>query len=312
MAASSSADDIVVDGFKDIAKRQNLDSVMVEAPGRKRFQQVWVKTSSNGGVSTESYDPEKYGPKTWAAPLSLLPLDNEKVPDPEAKLFLEVGLAYADDPRKGLPKGSSGGKARSTKKKDKEPGRRKEEIMMRVFTPVTEHLQEQNKFYGGCLPSDDRLQHFLITADSVFFYPEFHENVAVDIPQKEFGRAVLRNTRMAAAINKTTQRPSTATIAPDELSKRLTAHPLVVTQSEHLASSLRLQWDLYRQTQDTAYAKAMMASLEQAHTDLKYGPDTSTDGITNFMDFDEPLADDKAEGLCQEIKVSFQVRLLDQ
>ncbi|KKY29422.1 hypothetical protein UCDDA912_g10654 [Diaporthe ampelina] len=261
MAASSSAGDVVVDGFNDIAKRQNLDSVMVEAPGRERFQQ--------------------------------------------AKLFLEVGLAYADDPKMGLPKGASGNKARSTKKKDKQPGRRRDVRMMRVFTPVTDYLQEQNKFYGGCLPMNGRLHHYLITADCVFFYPEFYEDVAVDIPQKDFGKAILRNTRIAAAINKTTQRPTTAIITPDELSKKLTAHPLVVTQSEHLASSLRLQWDLYRQTQDTAHVKAMMASLEKAHTDLKYGPDTSTDGITNFMDFDEPLADDKAEVLCHEIKSNY-------
>lgn len=311
MAASSSADDIVEDGFKDIAKRQNLDAVMVEANGRKRFQKVWLWTPTDDAVSTTSYDVAKHGPDK-GLPLSLLPDDNEKVPAPKTKEFLEVGLAYAGDPKKGLPKGASTNKARNIKKKDKEPSRRNDEMMMRVFTPVTEYLKEQNKVYIGCEPLGGRLHHYLISIDCVFFYPEFYEDIPESTPQKEFGKQIMRNIRTAAAINKTTQRPTTAIITPDELSKKLTAHPLVVTQSEHLASSLRLQWDLYDQTKDTDYVKAMMASLEEAHPDLKYGPNTSTDGIANFMDFKVPLEDEKAEALCHEIKVSFYIRLLNQ
>lgn len=301
---------MVEDGFKDIAKRFNLDAVLVEAPGRVRFQKVWLWTASNGNLSTMNYDPAEHGPDK-GTPLLLLPDNDEKVPAPDTREFLEVGLVYADDPKKALPKGASGNKARNAKKKDKEPVRRQNEFI-RVFTPVTEYIQESNKVYIGCQPIAGRLNHYLGSAECVFFYPEFYEGISEDTPQKEFGRRIMRNARVAAAINKTAQRSTATVITPDELSKKLTAHPLVVTQPEHLSSFLRLQWDLYERTKDTDFAKAMIASLEQAHPDLKYGPDTSTDGITNFMCFDEPLADDKAETLCHELKASLRVRLLDQ
>lgn len=311
MAASSSAGDIVTDGLDDIAKRMNLDAVMVEVVGRERFQKAWLWTGSNGGCSTTNYDPAKHGPDKGQE-LKLHLHENETIPHPNAREFLEIGLVYASDTRKGLKKDPSGNKALSAKKKDKEPGRRNDEFMMRVFTPIVSHIQDQNKCYVGCLPMDGRLNQQLVKAECVFFYPEFREGIPETTPQTQFGKRIMANIRVAAAVNKSAQRSTNVVITADQLSKKLTAHPLVVTQAEHLVSSLTLKWDLYLQTGDIACVRAMIKDLEQAHPDLKFGPGTSIEGLANFMDFENPIPDESVETLKDEIRVSRHVHFLDR
>lgn len=302
MAEGSPSTEIVADGQKDFAKRPNLDCMMVEAPGRQRFQKVHLWTTFNGGITTDTYNPDKHGPDK-AGKCPILPTELELIPATQStREFLEVGLVFGDDPQKNMPKGAAGNKARAAEKKGKEIQRRPD-VMMRAFTPVTDYIQEQNKVYIGCQPKGGRLNHFLGKADCVFFYSEFHEGIPDRTPKKQISSMILQKTREAAARNKTTEKPTVAVVTPDQPSKKRTAHPIVVTQSEHHSSMLLFQLGLYEMTKDAKYINTMAKILEGKLPDLKYGPDTSTGGITCFMDFTKELAWDKAELLSKELKV---------
>lgn len=120
-----------------------------------------------------------------------------------------------------MPKGAAGNKARAAEKKRKEIQRRPD-VMMRAFTPVTDYIKKQNKVYIGCHPEGGRLNHFLGTADCVFYYSEFYEGIPDGTPKKQISRMILQNTREAAARNKTIERLAIAVTTPDQLSKTST------------------------------------------------------------------------------------------
>lgn len=123
-------------------------------------------------------------------------------------------------------------------------------------------------------------------------------------PSKERLVDITAVCKAQAAINKTAAGRPTTVVATDEVEKRLTAHPLVITKAEHLASVLALQFSLFERTQEESYLKAMVDTVGNIHSDLKYGPHTSTEGINAFMDFEEELTNELALLLISELKVS--------
>lgn len=109
--------------------------------------------------------------------------------------------------------------------------------------------------------------------------------------------------RWHAAKNKTVQTRPTVEIQKDDVQKFLRKHALVITESEHLSSMIVLQLTLFQLTGDKTYLQAMAKSLENAGPDLQYGPGTSTDGVSSFLDFRDPLPKDMAQLVMTELQV---------
>ncbi|KAF4452840.1 hypothetical protein F53441_4395 [Fusarium austroafricanum] len=111
------------------------------------------------------------------------------------------------------------------------------------------------------------------------------------------------NCRKAAALDKTSETRMAASLVPNLLEKIATAHPLVVTQPEHLATKLVLTWHTFMMSgsKDKSFIDMMLDTMESCSVDLKYGPQTRTDGETAFFDFDSELTRAQADELHGEM-----------
>ncbi|KAG5785942.1 hypothetical protein H9Q73_000380 [Fusarium xylarioides] len=95
------------------------------------------------------------------------------------------------------------------------------------------------------------------------------------------------NCRKAAAIDKTSETRMAASLVPSLVKKVATAHPLVVTQPEHLASKLMLTWSTFKMSgaTDTSFIDMMLATMEDCRGDLRYRPQTRTDAEVTAQNF---------------------------
>ncbi|KAH7482884.1 hypothetical protein FOMA001_g7245 [Fusarium oxysporum f. sp. matthiolae] len=94
-----------------------------------------------------------------------------------------------------------------------------------------------------------------------------------------------------------------ASLVADLIEKIATAHPLVVTQPEHLASKLVLTWHTFLMSgaKDKSFIDMMLHTLESSSVDLKYGPQTRNDGETAFFDFDSELTEAQSVEVIREM-----------
>ncbi|KAL7759419.1 hypothetical protein ACKLNR_009509 [Fusarium oxysporum f. sp. zingiberi] len=94
-----------------------------------------------------------------------------------------------------------------------------------------------------------------------------------------------------------------ASLVADLIEKIATAHPLVVTQPEHLASKLVLTWHTFMMSgaKDKSFIDMMLHTLESSSVDLKYGPQTRNDGETAFFDFDAELTEAQSVEVIREM-----------
>lgn len=271
-----------------------------EATGRQRFQRVWLWGSTNTGrSSTVPYDPTT----DVSEGAQVLPGALEQVSADNAKEYLEVGIIFGKEPRLHLTSKSGKNKQRDAEREARGILRR-DDSAMRVFTPITEYIPVQTKLYVGCLPVMGRLDPRTIQIDSVFIYPEFWEGVDLSESLKERRAAVMRKFKTSAAVNKTEAPRAAAPIAADQTSKKLSTHPLAVTEAEaeHIASTVASQWPMSLDTED-----GEVKTLGDAQPDLKYSP---TEGVSAFMEFGEPLEDVDAEKLKDELEVHLLFTIL--
>ncbi|KAF5600416.1 hypothetical protein FPANT_2431 [Fusarium pseudoanthophilum] len=284
----------IEDGYWDLAKNRDHLQMRVEVDGRIPFQHVHLwssgeeeKTGSGRmKTSTEQYKPLTHGPAVTPCPKT--PTGAELVSDPKVtKEYVEVGLVPGDDPKKYSNVGTSTNST-STKGKGKQTGSailQRDENAMRVYIPVSEKLNPQAKFY---------------------------EDVGGD--RRNRVKALSENCRKAAALDKTSETRMAASLVPDLLEKISTAHPLVVTQPEHLASKLVLTWLTFiiSGAKDNAFIKMMLATMEDCRGDLRYGPQTRTDAESAFFDFSCELSRAQSDELHEKVaRLNPKLRCVD-
>ncbi|RGP80496.1 hypothetical protein FLONG3_1330 [Fusarium longipes] len=109
--------------------------------------------------------------------------------------------------------------------------------------------------------------------------------------------------RKMAPNEETTNVRMQASIVSGLVEKVATAHPLVVTKTEHLATKLVLIWHTFMVTgaKDDSFLDVMTSALENCCPDLKYGPHTRTDGKTAFFNFDNDINEEQAVELIREM-----------
>lgn len=181
-AAASSSWVPVKNGTKDVAKTIGLEKMMIEAEGRRPFQQVYLwsgaqdesddgRKSGKSKSTNEMFRPEHDGPGPLG-PYAKLPGQLELAHGKHTKAYLEVGIVIGDNPEQYKATGKS-----RDKQRDQERKRRgvlpRADGAMRVFVPVTEETAGSAKYYVGVKLTDGRLFPRVIQGDCVFFYPEF-------------------------------------------------------------------------------------------------------------------------------------------
>ncbi|CAK7226404.1 hypothetical protein SCUCBS95973_006188 [Sporothrix curviconia] len=263
--------DIVSDGHLDVCMRSSGEKMKSEASGRKKFQKSNLETA--GGGSNLSYNPDK---DSNATPSPKLPSENELIATKTTTQYLEVGLVFGKDPGKYLTKGIP-----RNKNHEQEMEKRgllpRDEFAMRVFTPMTDTIKMQAKFYVVCKSLDGRPKVRVVKAETVFFYPEFWAGI-------------------------------------DHLPTALPKHPSTTTAPNDLAPKVRLLDTMYKATGDDKYLAVAMAAIKKANGSGLYGPQTSTEGVDAFLVFGEELTQELAskasEGLRTELDLDVEPKLL--
>ncbi|KAF5700424.1 hypothetical protein FMUND_14336 [Fusarium mundagurra] len=281
-------------GYSDLAKNRDFLQMRVEVDGRIPFQRVHLWSSGEEGktgtgrmkASTEQYKPSVHGPTVTPCPKA--PTGEELIGDPKVtKEYVEVGLVAGDDPKKysnreATTKSTSGkGKGKQT-----DPAiLRRDENAMRVYIPVSEKLNPQAKFF---------------------------ENVSGD--RRNRVKMLSENSRKAAALDQTSETRMAASLVPSLVEKISTAHPVVVTQPEHLATKLVLTWNTFIMSgaKDESLIDMLLATVEDSSVDLKYGPQTRTDGESAFFDFSCELTRAQSDELREEVaRLNSKLRGID-
>ncbi|KAI2632614.1 hypothetical protein GGS26DRAFT_591053 [Hypomontagnella submonticulosa] len=196
---------------KNFALTIGLERMRIGAPGRKRFQQcyLWTTTDEKIGpndrkkATTYHYDPRRDKP-TDKKPCPTLPGKQELTPHQDTKLYLEVGLVIGDEPGKCKPTKAG----RRSKETDEERSRRtfpRDKTTLRAFIPVNDYIQPQAKFYVGCRLLNGRLFPRVIEVASIFFYPEFWTGLDIQKPAKQRLLDMTSACKHAAAVHKMTE-----------------------------------------------------------------------------------------------------------
>lgn len=145
---------------KPISRKVN--SSRRSAPGRQRFQKIYVRKSGAGGKTTALYKPEEDAPAANNL-VSILPTKEKIESRAETMEFLVVGLVLAGN----LLQYSTQGSSRSRDKKgDEERAARgvlaAERNVLRAIVPTTEFISTSSiKYYvASCMqPVARSLQH---------------------------------------------------------------------------------------------------------------------------------------------------------
>ncbi|KAM0265547.1 hypothetical protein ACHAPA_007698 [Fusarium lateritium] len=280
----------VEDGYRDLAQNRDYLQMRVEVDGRIPFQRVHLWSSGEEEktgtgrmkTSNDQYKPLIHGPTVIKCPKA--PRGDELIRNSKVtKEYVEVGLIVGDDPEKysnkGTPTKGTPTKGTPTKGKGRQNDPiilRRDENAMRVFISVSEKLNPQAKFFDDV--SGDRRTRVKILSE---------------------------NCRKAAALDKTSETRMAASLVPNLVEKIATAHPLVVTQPEHLATKLVLTWHTFMMSgsKDKSFIDMMLTTMEDCSVDLKYGPQTRTDGESAFFDFNSELTRAQSDELHREIAV---------
>lgn len=303
----------------EIARRIDYRTVRIEVPDREPLETIYLRKPAQKGKQQEdkatimAYKFERDGPSIKKCPIT--PAAMEFVPAGEDTLAcIEVGLIHGDDPKKfkATVGGATGTGVKPIQTQAEMYGKAEPRgtDMMRVFLRRTAFINTTApKFYAGCLPGPDgRLEMRLISADFIYFYPEvwaagdnFDPNTRMN--QRAAKVMVIKACRELAALD-AVQAPSEGiTITKDRIDKIKAAKPLEVTEDEHLVALLGLQLNMFEICNDGGYLDVMINTAENSHPDFRFSRATKTQGANAFMSFNEPLSDEDASSLVQELQV---------
>ncbi|KAG5752331.1 hypothetical protein H9Q70_005035 [Fusarium xylarioides] len=110
-------------------------------------------------------------------------------------------------------------------------------------------------------------------------------------------------SHQAAALDNTSESRMTASLVSSLGEKVATAHPLVATKPEHLATKLVLTWSTFKMSgaKDKSLIDMMLATMEDCRVDLKYGLQTGTDAEIAFFDFSSEFTRAQSDELHEEV-----------
>lgn len=197
--ASHGTKNPIKNGKKDIARRYGGMAVMTEAVGRVPLQTHHLWASSKGKATAKPYNPMADGPTVAKCPI--LPNKLELIPDGDrTKEYIEVGLVFGEDPRRGMS--STAGRVKASASKQEIKPLERGEHMMRVFLARTEFIERNIKYYVGCRPEGGRLWPRIVSLDTIFFYPEFWRDIAANDSLKLRRLKLSEACKRHAAFNK--------------------------------------------------------------------------------------------------------------
>ncbi|KAF5548326.1 hypothetical protein FPHYL_9941 [Fusarium phyllophilum] len=147
---------------------------------------------------------------------------------------------------------------------------------------------------------------------SSFFIPETiprsfdtwcHAATLSASPLKMSGNGDAEDSHQAAALDNTSESRMTASLVYSLGEKVATAHPLVATKPEHLATKLVLTWSTFKMSGaiDKSFIDMMLATMEDCRVDLKYGLQTGTDAEIAFFDFSSEFTRAQSDELHVEV-----------
>ncbi|KAF2486529.1 hypothetical protein BDY17DRAFT_321315 [Neohortaea acidophila] len=202
--------DLIANGWDDIATSIHGEQMRVEADGRKPLQFVYLRTEPDKGkvrkgksqtaTTNITYDPVEDRPAGMT--ITKLPDPRELVEGDETYRYLEVGIIIGNQPDKYTPTGQPRDKKRESDRAARGPLRR-DPTAMRVFIPETESVAPQARFYVGVRPVNGHLLPRVIPNTNIFFYQEFRHGFTAKMTLREQKRVVLTRIREQAARDKT-------------------------------------------------------------------------------------------------------------
>lgn len=285
--------DIVVDGDKDIAISADKERMMVQAPGRKPFQRVYMWPGSKENASGKKKDGDKgFTNKAYSFendkpnehPVQPLPTPEELQPGEDAIEYLEVGLVCGGEPHK-YKVGKN--KVQAAKDREARGDLVRDKYAIRAFFPVTEKVTTNSRFYVGVKPTAGRLMPRTTNDEAIFFYPEFYTGVSATANKGDRKTYVNQRVRKYAANTKDKAERSTAAIMTvDDMAKWTTSNPLIVSPPENLVNTIVIMYTLFAESRDRSYIRTISTLMEKSNPDLVFGPHTASQGVASFFAFD--------------------------
>ncbi|KAI9150160.1 hypothetical protein HJFPF1_09915 [Paramyrothecium foliicola] len=284
---------IIIDGSQDIAKSSNLERMLIIQTGRIPLRTIYLwMISDNPSTATNSkrsksksefHSPSQDGPQV-AGICPPPPLGAELEPHENALPYLEVGPTSSNHPAKYKPDGKSRDRERKAAQRARGVLDRDENVL-RVFTPRTELIQGQLKCF-------------------------FHDGVNETKPHRNRLVEIATATKYHAAKERTPPQRAVAAIFYNDLSKAMSANPLMTTRPEVSASSIALQASLFLKSKNAVHLESLSQTLTAAHPGLKYGQRTQTNAVAAFMNYDVPMNDEHSQQLVAQIMVSIEANIV--
>lgn len=303
--------DVVLDGDQDIAIVADKQQMMVQAPGRKPFQRVFLWTGGYESASGKKKENDKgltnkpysfKDDKPNENPVPLLPVGLELQPGEETVEYLEVGIVCGGDPHK-YKVGKQ--KVQAAKEREARGVLVRDRFAIRAFFPVTPKITTNSKFYVGVKPTAGRLIPRTTNDEAIFFYPEFFDGLSEAANKSDRKTFINQRVRKYAANTEDKAERSTAAImTAEDMTKWTTSNPLILSPPENLTNTIVLQYTLFAESRDRSYIRAILTSFERANPDLVFGPHTASQGVASFIAFDgDPFTWDNALSVVRELKV---------
>ncbi|KAF5602338.1 hypothetical protein FPCIR_1956 [Fusarium pseudocircinatum] len=153
----------------DVATTVHGEQMNVEAPGRRRFGNCHLWSTSDGPKNA-SYNIEDDGPQKGLCPR--LSIESELMPHGKADQYLEVGLVIGEEPGKYRPRGLSRNKERQSEQAARGVLNNSQNVIQ-AFIRISEYIQLQAKLFVGYRLRDGHLHAVEMAKDSIFYYQEF-------------------------------------------------------------------------------------------------------------------------------------------
>jgi hypothetical protein len=313
--------DVVVDADQDIAINADKERMMVQAPGRKPYQRVYMwagsrenasgkKKDGDKGLTNKPYSFENDKPNEF--PVEPLPTGEGLQPGEDAIEYLEVGLVCGGDTLK-YKVGKN--KVQAAKDREARGDLVRDKYAIRAFFPVTEKVTVNSRFYVGVKPTAGRLIPRIVSDETIFFYPEFYTGVSKTANKGDRRAYVGQRVRKYAANTEDKAERSTAAIMTvDDMARWTTSNPLIVSPPENASNTMVILFTLFAESRDRSYIRTIVSLMEKGDPDLVFGPHTASHGVAAFLAFDgveltveEALAVGRELQLCISFGIAIEI-----
>ncbi|KJR88112.1 uncharacterized protein SPSK_07455 [Sporothrix schenckii 1099-18] len=289
--------EFVEDGHLDVCMRASGERMKSEATGRNKFNESFF-TLANDAKGNKAYQVEEDFDLTAVRKLAH---PDESMETDTTRKYLEVGLVFGKSPNLYLATGNPRDKKREAEMEQRGVLPR-DDFALRVFTPATDVVKKQVKYYVAAKSTNGNFQPRVVRAEMVFFYPEFWRGID-NIPTiRDRLTAVNKVCREVACSKKQGDPGASVLVVPDDTNKTRFQHPSKTTTSDNVASLVLMLHTMYLETGDVNYLVMIKETLKKHNGMNQFGPQTRTEGIYAFLDFGETLTDDLALEMVEELR----------